>query len=127
MSCAPDGAPAGQTTAGSSLSPHKTHLLRVWCPNWLHSLQVINGLGVKGVHAVVCCCVVRSLQCRARVRPQQGGECADPQQTTKCCKAPSQECLLLTNTSTGNDQVVLSIRHLRFYLKGVCVKHFKRR
>lgn len=97
MSCssyAPDGAPAGQTSSVRSGSPHNTQLSRFWCSDRLCCLQLNQGqcvaynrLGVKGVHAVARCCVVRSLEGHA----------------------PSLECRLLGNTSSDNDQVRLNI------------------
>ncbi|XP_029684392.1 proprotein convertase subtilisin/kexin type 9 isoform X3 [Takifugu rubripes] len=86
MSCsghAPDGAPAGQLSAVN----------RGQCVAY-------NRLGVKGVHAVARCCVVR--------RPQQGHVCAHQQHAAEGCKAPSLECRLLENTSSDNDRVELS-------------------
>lgn len=111
MSCsgyAPDGAPAGQLSAVSSGSPYNTRVSRFWCSDRLRSSQVNKGqcvaynpLGVKGVHAVTRCCVVR--------RPQQGHVCAHQQHATEGCKAPSLECRVLQNTSPDNDRVVLNI------------------
>ncbi|TNM87494.1 hypothetical protein fugu_005715 [Takifugu bimaculatus] len=60
-----------------------------------------NRLGVKGVHAVARCCVVR--------RPQQGHVCAHQQHAAEGCKAPSLECRLLENTSSDNDRVALNV------------------
>ncbi|TWW57635.1 Proprotein convertase subtilisin/kexin type 9 [Takifugu flavidus] len=79
----PDGAPAGQLSAVN----------RGQCVAY-------NRLGVKGVHAVARCCVVR--------RPQQGHVCAHQQHAAEGCKAPSLECRLLENTSSDNDRVELS-------------------
>uniref|UniRef100_H3DJS4 Proprotein convertase subtilisin/kexin type 9 n=1 Tax=Tetraodon nigroviridis TaxID=99883 RepID=H3DJS4_TETNG len=70
MSCsshAPDGAPAGHTTA----------VVQGQCVAY-------GGLGVTGVHAVARCCVVPRLQCWGRARPRRGGACAEPQPPTAC-------------------------------------------
>lgn len=127
-SYAPDDAPTGQTAAVSSRSPHKTQPPNVVEGLALTSASLFAGhqravcrlqwMGVRGVHATMArCCVVRRLQCRAQVRPQQG---ADPQRATEWCKAPPLECRLLTNASSDNDQVVLNIHpSSSFTLKGL--------
>lgn len=115
MSCsghAPDGGhapPAGQLSAVSCGSPYNTRVLRFWCSDRLRSSQVKDGQcvaynrpGVKGVHAVARCCVVR--------RPQQGHVCAQQQQhAAEGCRAPPLLCRLLRNTSSDNDRVVVNI------------------